>query len=256
MKIQIKSDLHKETRPDQYTAKKGNEKHIFNENADLLVLAGDITNWAFRFNLFHELTYSEDRPIIYVPGNHEYYRTPHANMVVPELQALFRNTNVSVLDRGSVIIDGIEFVCATLWSEIYPEYEDRARIYLNDFRNPGLTTEWYKAQHEMSVDYLETQLKAIPEKGKRVVVTHHSPSFRSSPQKYEGEEMNCCFHTNLHHLMSEDWAPELWIHGHTHDPCDYVQGNTRVVCNPKGYPNEHQYSRQEFPYNDDLIITI
>ena len=29
----------------------------------------------------------------------------------------------------------------------------------------------------------------------------------------------------------------LWVHGHTHDSFDYkVNGHTRVVCNPRGYP--------------------
>jgi len=28
---------------------------------------------------------------------------------------------------------------------------------------------------------------------------------------------------------------KLWVHGHTHDPYDYVIGETRVVCNPRGY---------------------
>jgi hypothetical protein len=27
----------------------------------------------------------------------------------------------------------------------------------------------------------------------------------------------------------------VWIHGHTHDSCDYVEEGTRVVCNPRGY---------------------
>ena len=33
-------------------------------------------------------------------------------------------------------------------------------------------------------------------------------------------------------------APKLWIHGHTHERCDYQLGTTRVVANPLGYPNE------------------
>ena len=32
--------------------------------------------------------------------------------------------------------------------------------------------------------------------------------------------------------------PKLWIHGHSHDRCDYLLGKTRVVANPLGYPNE------------------
>jgi len=35
-----------------------------------------------------------------------------------------------------------------------------------------------------------------------------------------------------------DGQPKLWIHGHSHDRCDYLLGKTRVVANPLGYPNE------------------
>ena len=27
----------------------------------------------------------------------------------------------------------------------------------------------------------------------------------------------------------------VWIHGHTHESCDYVEQGTRVLCNPRGY---------------------
>ena len=32
----------------------------------------------------------------------------------------------------------------------------------------------------------------------------------------------------------EEYQPKLWIHGHTHVPCDYKIFATRVVCNPRG----------------------
>jgi hypothetical protein len=35
--------------------------------------------------------------------------------------------------------------------------------------------------------------------------------------------------------------PKLWIHGHTHDSFDYMVGETRVICHPKGYPKENNY---------------
>jgi hypothetical protein len=30
---------------------------------------------------------------------------------------------------------------------------------------------------------------------------------------------------------------KLWTHGHTHELFDYMIGDTRVVCNPRGYIN-------------------
>ena len=68
MKIQIASDLHLEKRRDYEP-----ELHDFFpvEDRDVLVLAGDIGTymqaWSF---IEQELRRS---PVIYVPGNHEYY---------------------------------------------------------------------------------------------------------------------------------------------------------------------------------------
>jgi hypothetical protein len=28
---------------------------------------------------------------------------------------------------------------------------------------------------------------------------------------------------------------KLWTHGHTHHKFDYMIGETRIVCNPRGY---------------------
>ena len=40
-----------------------------------------------------------------------------------------------------------------------------------------------------------------------------------------------------------DKKPRLWVHGHTHLTCDYMLGETRVVCNPHGYPKERKWTR-------------
>jgi len=28
---------------------------------------------------------------------------------------------------------------------------------------------------------------------------------------------------------------KVWVHGHMHDPVDYMIGETRVLANPRGY---------------------
>ena len=39
-------------------------------------------------------------------------------------------------------------------------------------------------------------------------------------------------------------GPRLWIHGHTHGSKDYMLGDTRVICNPGGYP--HRWENPNF----------
>ena len=36
------------------------------------------------------------------------------------------------------------------------------------------------------------------------------------------------------------YQPQLWVHGHVHNSCDYKVGDaTRIVCNPHGYGDEN-----------------
>lgn len=48
----------------------------------------------------------------------------------------------------------------------------------------------------------------------------------------------------------EDGRPALWVHGHTHDSCDYELGATRIVCNPRGYEDENS------AFDPELVVTL
>ena len=63
-------------------------------DADLVILAGDIARpqeaiaWTLAF----------DKPVVYVPGNHEFYGSS-LQATVQELQRLAAGTNIHVLDH-------------------------------------------------------------------------------------------------------------------------------------------------------------
>jgi len=50
----------------------------------------------------------------------------------------------------------------------------------------------------------------------------------------------------------EKYRPELWVHGHTHVPCDYELFDTRIICNPGGYPEENRRSG----FREDLVVSV
>lgn len=91
-------------------------------------------------------------------------------------------------------------------------------------------------RHEASRSYISNQL-ARPFEGRTVVVTHHAPSPRSRDVRFLGEPTNAGFISDLDAVI-EDGNPHFWIHGHIHRHLDYRMGNTRVLCNPKGYRHE------------------
>lgn len=71
---------------------------------------------------------------------------------------------------------------------------------------------------------------------KFVVCTHHTPSFRSCDEYYKNDQlMNGAYHNNLDEYIMDHPQIKLWTHGHVHQKYDYMIGETRVVCNPRGY---------------------
>jgi Calcineurin-like phosphoesterase len=216
--------------------------------ADAIVLAGDIAvgvqgiQWARR--------QFPDTPVVYVPGNHEFYgaRLPDA---LAELRNEAQRLGVHFLDGDECILGGARFLGTTLWTdyELYgsaPEDLERAMadaaIEMNDFRmiqwagGEPLEPALVRDMHLTGVAWLAERL-AEPFGGPTVVVTHHLPHRRCSHPKYEGTRFNPCFASDLDHLVRAPVA--LWVHGHTHESIDFLVNGTRVVCNPRGYlPHE------------------
>lgn len=234
VKIRVLSDLHLEFQDWNPPA----------VEADILVLAGDIHSgtrgieWARRqFPLL---------PILYVPGNHEFYGRD-LEATLSDLQKTGRRFGVDVLQGRGVAIGGVRFLGATLWTDFALHGADApalrramsdAKYGMNDFRiirhgAHGLfRPEHARAMHLEQVSWIRQELAAeVP--GPTVLVTHHLPHPRSIHRKYWGSALNPSFASDLSHLMGPPLA--AWIHGHTHDSCDYIESGTRVVCNPRGY---------------------
>lgn len=234
MKIQILSDLHTEFADFVPT----------DTDADAVILAGDIgvgvdgVRWAARQYPL--------RPVIYVPGNHEFYG--HDIGMTAELEAAAPD-NITVLSDGALVLDGVRFLGSTLWTDfkLHGDGEawfarERAKRSMADFvriRQDGrrFRPEDSAILHEASRTWLVRQFEQ-PFDGPTVVITHHLPALKSIAPRYANDTLNPAFASRLEDVI-ERYQPALWIHGHTHEPCDYELFGTRVVCNPRGYPGEH-----------------
>lgn len=73
------------------------------------------------------------------------------------------------------------------------------------------------------------------EAGKYIMVGHHCPSEQSVAACYKGDMLNAAFRSKLDEFIEQRPQIKLWFHGHTHHAFDYTIGQTRVVCNPRGY---------------------
>lgn len=236
MKVYVLSDLHLEFEPFEPVP----------AGADAVVLAGDIhvgeqgLDWALdRF---------PDTPVIYVTGNHEYYGDTFPELH-QRLKRRARGTQVHVLENDAVTLGGVRFLGCTLWTdfrlygdsaaagrEAHQSLADYHSICLGPGRLPLQPADTIVA-HEHSKAWLTEQLSQSAAEP-AVVVTHHAPSARSIAPRYRDDPLNPAFVSDLD-LMVENSGARLWVHGHTHTGFDYRLGQTRVVCNPRGYPGEH-----------------
>lgn len=90
--------------------------------------------------------------------------------------------------------------------------------------------------HRKCVDYIKEIVQNRSEDDKFVVVGHHAPSIQSIHPRYKHDQiMNGGYMSSLEEFIIDRPSIKAWIHGHVHDKFDYFVGDTRVVCNPRGY---------------------
>ncbi len=234
LKLHILSDLHLSL----------GALPIPRNDADAVILAGDIARpkeaiaWASGFA----------KPVLYVPGNHEFYGGSIAGTVA-ELKRLSAGTGIRVLDNDEAIIAGVRFLGTTLWTDfmLFGEGEQRgaamqeAQRFMRDFSRIRIgtapeapfTPAASAALFEIHAAWLHRKL-AEAHAGPTVVITHHAPSRKSIHPQFADSLLNACFVSDAERLLDGRRA-RLWIHGHTHDSFDYRVNGTRVVCNPRGY---------------------
>ena len=213
-------------------------------DADVVVLAGDISRpresiaWALKF----------EKPVLYVPGNHEFYGGS-IDGALEELERLSRGTQVQVLDKREVVMDGVRFLGTTLWTdfELFDDPQQRAaakaeaqrlmrdfsRIRARESSAEIFTPDDSAGLFRSHAAWLEGRLAAVHD-GPTVVITHHAPSRHSIHPRFADSLLNACFVSDAAHLLRADRV-SLWIHGHTHDSFDHCVNGSRVVCNPRGY---------------------
>ena len=235
MRIHILSDLHLEFAPFVPAA----------ITADVVVCAGYVHTGKNGLRWLRE-TFQEV-PVLYVLGNHEFY-----GQKIPKLTENLKReadgTNVRILENEDILIDGVTFLGATLWTDFELNGDPRmatlhAQIHMTDFRRIRTTPTYQRfrpvdAKRHFASSFNWLFRRAADLNGtKFVVVTHHAPSPRSVPERFKTDTLSPAYASNLDAFI-ESCGAAAWIHDHIHSPVNYQIGRTRVVSNPRGYPGE------------------
>ena len=206
------------------------------EGIDVVILAGDITMDRFIPETLENVCRRfPDATVLYVHGNHEYYKSERSICWSKTRVTVEQNKNLRWLQNSHVDIKGKRFHGATLWFEDDP-LNQRWSSSMNDFYLIKDFENWVYLENEQTQAYLMSAVAPGD-----VVITHHLPSEKSVASMFKGSALNRFFVSDMEKFIRER-SPSLWVHGHTHSSFDYTipaDGNsnavTRIVCNPRGY---------------------
>jgi hypothetical protein len=244
MKIRLLSDLHLE----------GHKYYYEYAGEDIVVLAGDIHTQGRHDFILDQISTAVQ--ILFVAGNHEYYGASFeiANEYFKELENKY--SNFKFMNNESVNIRDVEFFGGTMFTDWELDNDawtakQRAKNGIADFTwIDKLERRWNPEDHlqeHLAFKDALVQWLAKPAE-KRVVISHFVPHPEGSDQKFKGSFLNPYFLCDMRKYMDN---VNLWLYGHTHTSKDFMEGNCRLVCNPRGYGTENADG-----FIKDLVLEI
>lgn len=208
---------------------------IFTKKSPNLILAGDIGD-PDDPSLYTALDIARRsyKRVIYIPGNHEFYRiVPGSKKSPASVIAWFNKlddqwSNFHFFYRRTEVYDGVRVIGATGWS------------------SSPKGTEWTNSISEEGRKDREFIEQAVSKSKEPALVITHYPStldvlqdnFRNKITQYDyAQDLEYMFRYPIH----------TWIFGHVHQVHEFMKpysssmsgsGSMRILCNPYGYPNE------------------
>jgi Icc-related predicted phosphoesterase len=235
--INVTSDIHLEF---------GKYVPAYDSEMQALVIAGDLAPGLQGIEFLEELEAKSKAPIIYVPGNHCLWGRNFED----QLEFLKKNCDrigVHFLYNESVTINDTVYLGTSLWTDFNANNNQvldmvRAQMAMNDYKNMFhkdvlLTPQFLLDEHKKAVEFIVDGLNSAPSTHKTCVVTHHAPCLRSLGHR-RGHSNSPFYASDLSSIINE-LQPDLWVHGHIHESIRYVEGETLIVCNPRGYHGVH-----------------
>ena len=237
MKLRLLSDVHYEFFKDSRILKPLGE--------DVLVIAGDLDVGHIRvLSALREFA-KEVKHVVYVPGNHEYYRQ-HISEFDDFIQRMTAGTNIHFLNPGHVTLEGVTFIGAALWSEFGNDHIAKFACgrAISDFvtiRN--FDTDKCAELYSKHSKYIKEAYEKLP--GKKVIVTHFLPDTACISEQYRGPDViNKYFANELGNWIADLKDVPYWLFGHTHDNIDVTIGDTQCIANPYGYNYNGKYKEK------------
>lgn len=242
MIIQYASDLHLEF-ADNWRYLRDNPLEV---KGDILILAGDIGYLGddnYCKHPFWDWASENFKDVIVCMGNHEFYKYYDiANLY--DNYCLEIRKNVHSYYNSVISMNGVDIIVSTLWSSVALKDSYYTEQVISDFRRimyKGnlLTFSEFNMEHKRCLDFIKNAVSSSTAQ-KKIVVTHHVPSFLMECPKFINSKANGAFIVELKDYIKESDI-DYWIYGHSHYNVDVKIGNTWCISNQLGYVfhNEH-----------------
>lgn len=229
------------------------------EDSDtVLVIAGDI--WTSRKFLTRQYrdgqswlkkVSSQFKYVIFTLGNHDYWGanlSDEPSKIRKEL-ALQNLFNVFLMENDNIILDGHKFIGSTLWTDF--NRHDLGLLMaapglMKDYKKIRFGSAYKKLSPSNLYDIFNISSRFIFNNASKdhssqkiIIITHMAPSDKSLAPRYKNNPrpINYLYFSDLEEKIMTS-SIDLWLHGHTHDICDYMIGKTRVLANQRGYSDE------------------
>lgn len=252
MRILILADLHHdfwESKPQSAAALRDALQAL--GPVDAAILAGDVANkarirWA---SAARSLDGVVERANTYVfPGNHDYYqhRIDGEDVLAQTAQEL----GWQWAQKRAVVLDGVRFLCATLWTDLRlgrsaPENGQLLASRMNDYRVVRVAHGGYRRLrpedtgriHAHHLHWLDTELR-IPHNGPTAVITHHSPHPDTLSQR--DDTYDAAYASDLGDFLRHHAGPggRFWFFGHAHQAQPIDRFGWHLRPHSLGYPDE------------------
>ncbi len=242
MKIYLCSDVHLEFR--------GARIPEIPPDAEVIILAGDIATGEGALRYVCEVAKAHpNAQVLFVAGNHEYYEQEFFTFQERARIVLADVDNAHFLERDRIEINGVHFLGCTLWSgfDAIPEI-DAARsmayagecisdFFLIRYKDQLFRPEDVRKEYLLSRAWLDDELENTQGE-RRIVITHFPPCMEVRHKDIPSDRLTPYFQANCRSLIVQ-CQPDMWVFGHNHYNHDLKIGNTRVLSNQFGYPQEN-----------------
>ena len=258
------SDLHIDFYVPSYRSKRKQEKGIDrlvdslipDKLTDILLIAGDLSHYNYQTIYLLKSLKRYYKHILFTTGNHDLYLVSknqykkyngYSFNRLDELKTYVKDIDGVVYLDGQIIdINGIKFSGCPMW------YDGSYSKYKFNMTNELIAISWKNGMNDSRLihgilthdELFKKQIKKFRDSVclSDVYISHVGPVVPKNIPSCYNNHMTGFFYFDGEKYLYND-SPNIYLFGHTHNVYDFMYNNTRMICNPYGYPHEKSVAK-------------